>query len=341
MENQDQGIFVLGLLSKNLEDIGIETAIEKNSNFKEHINDSLWFQCLINDISNKKKFTLDFEFGEKRNKELLNNKIEYKNFELKLKNKLNKDFKIPKEKIIVVSSLSEEGRFRVQIIFQSEEFNNLDINQFIYKFKNDPNFVELKNLKDIQEDVIKGIILSKDQLDPEGNRQYGWGKGEKRAGIDYDPPLGWTGIGLKVKGKYDNGDDTWIGMKNVKGEWCVAYHGVGRNQSSYNVKNVVGKIIKSKEFKPGAGQAHKNCIDLYHPPNKVGEGVYCTPHIKTAEIYAGITDINGISYKAVLMLRVKPEARRFCADSGDYWVVNGTDDEIRPYRILYKNVNNF
>ena len=144
----------------------------------------------------------------------------------------------------MAATLSEEGSFRVQIIFQSEEFNNLDLNQFINKFKYDPEFAELKNLKDIHEDVIMGVIkLSKDQLDPEGNRKYGWGIGEQRAGINYDPPLGWTGIGLKVKGKYDNGDDTWIGMNNVKGEWCVAYHGVGRNQSSYNVKKVVGKII--------------------------------------------------------------------------------------------------
>ena len=36
------------------------------------------------------------------------------------------------------------------------------------------------------------------------------------------------------------------------------------------------------------------------------------------------------------MVRVKPNARRYCADQSDYWVVNGTTDEIRPYRILYK-----
>ena len=36
------------------------------------------------------------------------------------------------------------------------------------------------------------------------------------------------------------------------------------------------------------------------------------------------------------MVRVKPEAIRGCEDSEDYWVVNGTTDEIRPYRILYK-----
>ena len=41
------------------------------------------------------------------------------------------------------------------------------------------------------------------------------------------------------------------------------------------------------------------------------------------------------------MVRVKPEAIRncdICSDSknDNHWVVNGTTDEIRPYRILYK-----
>ena len=36
------------------------------------------------------------------------------------------------------------------------------------------------------------------------------------------------------------------------------------------------------------------------------------------------------------MVRVNPKAIRHCSDSGDYWVVDGTTNEIRPYRILYK-----
>ena len=40
------------------------------------------------------------------------------------------------------------------------------------------------------------------------------------------------------------------------------------------------------------------------------------------------------------MSRVKPNAFRACQASKDYWVVNGTKDEIRPYRILYKCVSN-
>ena len=43
------------------------------------------------------------------------------------------------------------------------------------------------------------------------------------------------------------------------------------------------------------------------------------------------------------MARVNPKARRHCdshKESKDYqyWVVNGTTDEIRPYRILYKKI---
>ena len=122
----------------------------------------------------------------------------------------------------------------------------------------------------------------------------------------------------------------------------MAYHGVASGQSSDNVKDVTGKIVKTT-FKKGRGQAHSNCPDQYHPGNKVGEGVYCTPTIETAgEQYAGISVINGVQYKTVLMVRVNPNSIRHCDICDDsrapynYWVVNGTTDEIRPYRILYK-----
>ena len=90
-------------------------------------------------------------------------------------------------------------------------------------------------------------------------------------------------------------------------------------------------------LKAGSGQVHEDCDDIFHKGKKVGRGVYCTPHIKTAEGYSGRSEIiNGVQYSTVLMVRVKPEAIRHCEDSDDYWVVNGTTDEIRPYRILYK-----
>jgi hypothetical protein len=65
--------------------------------------------------------------------------------------------------------------------------------------------------------------------------------------------LGWIGIGLKVLDKYDNGNNNWIGMNNQEGEWCVAYHGVGRYKDSDEVKKITSAIYKT-EFKPGWGQ---------------------------------------------------------------------------------------
>ena len=330
MQTQDEGLFALGLISQNLENLGIETAIECSQD-----SDTTSLQFLTNGMINKKKYDLHFEFKEERNEELLNNKDEFEKFKETLKLKLSKDYNIPPEKIIV--TLPQRGSLHVQVIFQTEEFNNLDKNDFINKFKNDNEFKELQTLKDIHEDIIMGAVkLKKSNLDPRGNRNDGWGVGEKRGGKDYNPPIGWNGIGLKVWDQYDNGNNTWIGMNNSPGEWCVAYHGVGRySGSSDNVKNITGIICKTS-FKVGSQQIHQDCPDIFHPGKKVGSGVYCTPNVGTAEGYSGVSSINGIDYSTVLMVRVKPSAIRHCSDSGDYWVVNGTTDEIRPYRILYK-----
>ena len=216
---------------------------------------------------------------------------------------------------------------------------NLKKEEFIKKFKNEKDFEELQNLKEIHEDVIMGACkLTKRQLDASGNRTEGWEEGGHRGNKPYYPPLGWIGIGLKVMDKYEN--NTWIGMENIIGEWCVAYHGVGRSQNSEQVKNITGIIYKGNYFKPGGGQAYEFSDDENHPGEKVGKGVYCTPKIDIAEGYAGNSEINGILYKTVLMVRVHPDKIRYSKNMKDYWIVDGTTDQIRPYRILYKKTSN-
>ena len=149
MENQDPELFALGLISQNLENLGIETAIENNQDLNEQDNDSTSLQFIGNGLIDKKKYDLHFEFGEERNEELLNNKEEFEKFKKNLKLKLSKDYNLPPEEIIV--TLPQKGSFHVQVIFQSKDFHDLDKNQFIKKFKNDPDFEELSNLKDIHE----------------------------------------------------------------------------------------------------------------------------------------------------------------------------------------------
>ena len=79
----------IALISKNLENLGIETAIVKNSNPYEQNKNLNNFQFLINGMIHKKKYDLHYKFGEKRNKELLKNKNEYTKFKekIKIKNK--------------------------------------------------------------------------------------------------------------------------------------------------------------------------------------------------------------------------------------------------------------
>jgi len=177
--------------------------------------------------------------------------------------------------------------------------------------------------------------MSKKWLDKRGNRVDGWGINEKRGNMPYNPPIGWIGIGLNVIDKYDMGNNTWLGHNGSKGEWCVAYHGVGRSKDSDAIKNIIGNIYNNP-FRQGPNQIHANHEDIYHKGKKVGGGVYCTPLIKTANEYAGKVIIKNKKYYAALMVRVKPNAIRSCKDQSDYWVVNGTTDEISPYRILYK-----
>jgi len=214
-------------------------------------------------------------------------------------------------------------------IIKSDEFKNLNRNEMLNKLK-------LKKLKKIQTDVMHGCGLTLNQLDSRGNKVEGWREGENRGGKPYYPPRGWIGIGLKVIDKYE--DNIWIGRENKEGEWCVAYHGVASHVGPEEVKKIIGIIYKTT-FKSGLGQVFEYDDDIFHPGKKVGKGVHCTPIIEVAEQYAGISIINGIKYKTVLMNRVKPDAIRCPKKEIYYWVVNGTTDEIRPYRILYKEVD--
>ena len=220
-------------------------------------------------------------------------------------------------------------------IFQSKEFNDLSPDEFYDKYKNHSQIEELMFLKNIHQELIEKYKFTKYMFDPRGNKIENWSTSEKRGNKIYDPPIGWIGIGLKVLSRYQ--DDIWIGKSNDQNEWSVAYHGIGSNQS--NPMNIVNMIIKSC-YRQGPSQMHERCDDIFHPGKKVERGIYCSPDIKIVEEYSGIVIINDKKLKVALMNRVKNSKIRCCnCYNGKYWVVNGTIDEIRPYRILLKILN--
>ena len=251
----------------------------------------------------------------KKNDLQINKNIEY----------INEYFNIYKNKI------SQDKYSSIQLIFQSEEFNSLSYNEFEKKYHKELDFKQMKMLKDI----LYGLRLPLNCLDNRGNKIQGWSINQKRGKINYDPPLGWIGIGLRVIDLYN--DNIWIGNNNSNGEWCIAYHGVARGQNSDNIKQIL-KFIINGGFKTGCGQIHADCFDKLNPENKIGWGVYFTPFIDCAEEYAGTCCINNINYKCVLMARINPKSIRQCEDGREYYIVNGTTNEVRPYRILLKKI---
>ena len=80
------------------------------------------------------------------------------------------------------------------------------------------------------------------------------------------------------------------------------------------------------------GTTYTGDEDARHPGKKVGVGVYCSPNPYVMESYASCastsTCINGINYMMGFMIRVNPECIRYSNSQKDYWVLNGTTDEM-------------
>jgi len=240
--------------------------------------------------------------------------------------------------------MNSEENDTIQVLFQSNEFNKdkNNINELKSKCKNDEEFKELSHLKEILNSlIIKGCELDINSLDNKGNKKSGWSKGKKRGGFDYIPPTkGWKGFGINVLGKYDNGNNDWLGNDGNKNEWAIAYHGIGvKMGSKFTLEKVTNCILK-EGFKPGYGQAYAEDDDYRHPGQKVGKGVYCSPDPNVMEEYANDAESKTIidenKFIMGFMIRVKPEKIRHSKYKNDYWVLNGDTNEMRPYRILIK-----
>ena len=338
-DNNDGLNFCLGVLAQNLEEIGITTAIEKESSEEEESvkASEMVIQFIMNGMVDKKKFELNFDFGAKRNNELLNDQSEQDIFHLKLKLALTKIFKVPEDEVIIANP--QKGNYRVQVIFTNDEMNKMDPAEFEKKCKNSKELEELQYLEEVNHTLImEGCKLSRNMLDPKGNRFSGWPVGEMRGGKPYNSPVGWMGFGLKVTGKYDNGSDDWLAYDGNKNEWAVAYHGV-RTKMISKLEDAVGSIAKGG-FKVGKAQAYKDSVNKNNPGKQIGVGIYCSPSPKVLEAYANFsksdTVINGKHYIMGFMMRVKPDKIRYPEEKEEYWVLNATTDEMRPYRILVK-----
>ena len=341
----DPNLYIQGALSSFLAKNGINNIIQKNSNNKNENISKMALQLIFNGDAFNQVINLHYSYGEENDLIILNDEKKQKEFILDKQKNYAKILHKNIDDIII--SKPREGGLDFNVIVKNstqEELNNLIPELRKYETSKNATIYDV-SLKCL----LSFCAINPDMFDHNYDQLYdGWERNGKRGPphhlMDYDPPIGYKGYGLKVSGKYDNGDDTWLGYTNKEGEWYIAYHGTSGNYAN----NILNEGLKK-----GHGQAHEYCNNI-NPLSKdshpiVGEGVYCTPKISEAEKYSNYITFEGKNIKFVFMLRVNPYKIRICQGFQDYWVFEGVsliektkrkfDDEVRPYRILLKETD--
>ncbi|GBB98510.1 hypothetical protein RclHR1_03250004 [Rhizophagus clarus] len=200
-----------------------------------------------------------------------------------------------------------------------------NLNLIDYNILNNNSIIYL--IGQILRDVIN--FIDSDFLDPmydcdftninDNNKRF------MRGSHEYRRPCGWKRIAVKVLNKYENND--WLGKAAKKGtwryesdpnEWPVSYHGTNK----FNAKSIAETgfdITKGKRF-------------------KFGYGIYSTPDINIASLYANTFIHNNEVYCLVFQNRVNPNTLiKISTSVGEYWISPNSDD-IRPYGICIKKL---
>ena len=316
---KDDSFFVLGLLGKYLEQFGISVTID-SEDFRRSPEISEYHKNIIQSICNsyisKSKYLLHFDLGEKI-KFFVNNPIERSKFNEKIRKTVMKIYNLKEEELVISNHRREKDKFTAIIVIKSNFSKDITKDELIKVFSEDE---ELKTLERVDKELLMPKIqLSKSMLFPrEDNKINKWAIGEKRGGEDYLPPLGWIKYGINIDHLFNDRDSEWISYLHKRGEWAVAYCGIGITES-----------LK---------QIYENDDDIRHRNKKVGVGVYCPSDPKLLEQYAETINANGENYKVGFMVRVKPDKIRASEKDKNMWVVNGNDNELRPYGILIKKI---
>lgn len=186
--------------------------------------------------------------------------------------------------------------------------------------------------------VLNNIILSSNMFETKFCKNINeWTeKDGKRGGKTYFHPVGWIGLALKIKDKYDKNNE-WIRNDGSKGEWAVAYHGVGKGNQFEKILNILNNGLKQGPNQFYSYHLNNNslCKKIY-----CGNGVYFAPEINVAENYAEKLRLGGYKeeIKFAIMARVNPYKAREPNISPINWVLNETTNDIRQYRLLVKIV---
>ncbi|CAG8767995.1 26649_t:CDS:1, partial [Dentiscutata erythropus] len=171
-----------------------------------------------------------------------------------------------------------------------------------YEIKNENTLLLVLFLRGCSGEGGVVCYLNLNDLDPQYDRDFtninDTGVTSMRGDVQYKRPYGWKRIALRVAGKYDNGDDKWLGNNNES--WAVSYHGTAKHNA---------KSISEDGYLLSMGRRFA-----------YGYGIYSTPNIHIAEQYAQAFEYQGHRYVIVFQNRVNPVSlKRFPVGGGEYW----------------------
>lgn len=138
--------------------------------------------------------------------------------------------------------------------------------------------------------LFKKCVLDVASFDPRGDctdflgAQYAMGSGTSVA--TYYQPLQeqhWYRFGLRVRGKYDDGDDSWLHPFGNPKNWWRVYHGTDVK----GLKGIASAAAVDSQFADG----HQGAV-WASTGGKLGKGVYVTPHLEYCMAgYCGIAEL--------------------------------------------------
>ena len=234
-------------------------------------------------------------------------------------------------------------RFQISeddIFYFSSDIYSYEQNLLIYDSNNIEGLEDLLKLESLNVStslLLNNIILSPCVFEQNFCKTLNtWSKKKsRRGGWEYRPPLGWFGISMKVSKKFEK-NMTWLGKQNINGEWLVAYHAIGSGNVFNRILDILDGNLKNEEIK--LFKREKNTGNNKNKYPLCGEGLYCSPDIQNVEKFAEKKSLGyfNIKFQFALMNRVNPNKIRNPGIFPVCWILSGNNEEIRPYRLLFK-----
>ena len=262
-------------------------------------------------------------------------------------------FQSLKENVDLRNEFSSKLRSKILEKFPIEKGFYFDINTIMYGsnslvINTNIDMNEIKNLMshcEIEFGKIKSsrqefnddnIKFSANMLDSRGNYDFtNHADVQIRGGMNYHQPKGWKRFGLKVSGKFDGGNDSWLAMNGNSNEWAVGFHGTADKY----ILPIVYNNLKTGIHNACAGRINVNPKSNVQYPI-ITTGVYFGKKIEISDGYAPGFALGGNNFKMAFQCRIKPSEVQIVQNTEDYFVVKNdlikTFDSIRPYGILIK-----